>query len=57
MHSCDPEKVRICGTEKNIVAVYVNQSGIGKQVVVKRGEAMCQGKVNLSLAISGYQAQ
>ena len=29
MHSCDPEKVRICGTEKKIVAVYVNQSGIG----------------------------
>ena len=29
MHSCDPETVRICGTEKNIVAVYVNQSGIG----------------------------
>ena len=36
-HSRDPEKVRICGMEKNIVAVYVNQRDIGKWAVVKRG--------------------
>ena len=37
MQSCDPEKVRIYGTEKDIVAVYVNQRDIGKRAVVKRG--------------------
>ena len=39
-HSRDPEEVRICGTEKNIIAVYVNQRDIGKRAVVKRGESI-----------------
>ena len=39
MPSCDPEKVRSGRTEKNIVAVYINQRDIGKRAVVKRGES------------------